>query len=94
MLFRSGKAEDPFSNQNGAFNNFNSNNQQNVNQVNDTYQQSQVNYDNQNYYNQQQSEQPVQQEYVAPTSSKFCTFCGAQIDANATTCPNCGNTNM
>lgn len=90
----SGKAEDPFSNQNGAFNNFNSNNQQNVNQVNDTYQQSQVNYDNQNYYNQQQSEQPVQQEYVAPTSSKFCTFCGAQIDANATTCPNCGNANM
>lgn len=90
----SGKSEDPFSNQTNAFNKFHSNNQQNVNQVNDTYQQPQVNYDNQNYNNQQQNQQQSQQEYVQPTSSKFCTFCGAQIDANATTCPHCGNTNM
>lgn len=90
----SGKSEDPFNNQNGAFGSFSSNNQQNANQVNDTYQQPQVNYDNQNYYNQPQNDQQPQQEYVAPTSSKFCTFCGAQIDGNISVCPHCGNTNV
>lgn len=90
----SGKSEDPFNNQNGAFGNFNSNNQQNANQVNDTYQQPQVNYDNQNYYNQPQNDQQPQQEYVAPTNSKFCTFCGAQMDSNISVCPHCGNTNV
>lgn len=90
----SGKSEDPFNNQNGAFGNFSSNNQQNANQVNDTYQQPQVNYDNQNYYNQPQNGQQPQQEYVAPTNSKFCTFCGAQMDSNISVCPHCGNTNV
>lgn len=90
----SGKSEDPFNNQNGAFGNFSSNNQQNANQVNDTYQQPQVNYDNQNYYNQPQNNQQPQQEYVAPTNSKFCTFCGAQMDSNISVCPHCGNTNV
>lgn len=90
----SGKSEDPFNNQNSAFGNFSSNNQQNANQVNDTYQQPQVNYDNQNYYNQPQNGQQPQQEYVAPTNSKFCTFCGAQMDSNISVCPHCGNTNV
>lgn len=85
----SGKTDDPFSNKTSVFSNFTSNNQ-NSNQANPTQPVQQPNFDNQ--YNQPQ--QPVQQEYVAPTSSKFCTNCGQQIDGNATTCPYCGNNLM
>lgn len=77
----SGKTDDPFSNKTDAFSSFKSNNQKQT-----TFQQSAP--QGQNVV--QPQKQTPQQNYTAPTDSKFCINCGKPINGNISVCPHCG----